>query len=412
MALRFGREVSSRICSVVARGLQLVVSGFFLCVTIAGASEFNPTQDAEIALEQARKAIEERQLDRAELQLERVLMLLPENAEAQVLLATLMTQVGRLDSALLLIKGLIDDPRTAEDYRQRLRHIYAQIVQTPRIASLARLPWRLASDEPDDQGYWRAEIGLGLSSNPLFRTSASELPLTINDSLLVLPLIDRPTKGGIVSASVARVGQASGFELNASSIKLQRGDPRTAETIRFAAWGPVVKSAYWQAQAQQSFDNQRRYTLGLSLLEGQHRLMAAAFAEPDRDNSGQLMRYEYRGMSALGGVWAGMLERGLNTTQTPDYWRVAVTGEFALGGLRFLSTNWSLQSDLSGYSPFFASNARRWIELRSVALEQHVAINRQKTLVFRGLATERRSNLALFSFRELGLQVSFVATWH
>lgn len=409
MASRFGLERSKRRKATWSRPRAILALLLAIAPAISQGTPLKPAEEAEQALEQARQAIADRALDRAELQLERVLMLVPEHAEARVMLASLMAQLGRLETALLLLQSLIEDPRTAEDYRQRLRSIYLLIAQAPRLASLTRLPQRLAP-ESAPQTYWRAELGLGQSTNPLSRTNASDLPLTIADSVINLPLSERPKRGNQLQASIGRIGQESGFDLNLAQVR-PLGAESAAESARLSAWGPIAGSYYWQAQAQQSLDQQRRYTLGFSFAEARHRLTAAAFNEPSRDESGQFLRYEHRVYPALGGLWSASLERGRHLNRTPDYWRAALSGEYSLGKQRFLVVNWGYQADLSGYNPLLENNSRRWLDTRSVVFEQHIALSKQKVLVLRGLATERRSNLTIFSFRDLGLQVSFIATW-
>ncbi|NBP37986.1 MAG: tetratricopeptide repeat protein [Betaproteobacteria bacterium] len=380
-----------------------------LPVVVLGAA-LNPVEEAERSLEQARRAIADGALDQAELKLERVLMFMPEHAEARVMLASLMAQLGRLETALLLLESLIDDPRTADDYRQRLRGIYALIAQAPRLASLSQSSMNLES-QSRGQSYWRGELGFGQTSNPLSRTSASELPLTIADSVINLPLNDRPIRGNLIQASVARLGQNQGFDLNLASISPLGAQAPQANAARLSAWGPVVGPVFWQAQAQQSLDHQRRNSLGLGLSEARHRFTLTAFNEPTRDEAGQFLRYEQRLLPVLGGIWSVSLERGRYTGRLPDYWRAAASAEYSVGKQRFLVVNWGLQGDFSGYSPLLENNSRRRLDTRSVAYEQHIAISKQKVFVLRALATERRSNLAIFSFRDVGLQVSFVSTW-
>ena len=64
------------------------------------------------ALGQARVEITSQRYDRAEILLERVLMLHPENAEARIELAMLMARRGHIDGAQALVQSLVDDPRT------------------------------------------------------------------------------------------------------------------------------------------------------------------------------------------------------------------------------------------------------------------------------------------------------------
>jgi hypothetical protein len=193
------------------------------------------------------------------------------------------------------------------------------------------------------------------------------------------------------------------------------GLPQAPTAARFALWGPIKDfsggALLWQGFAQQSLDDQRRYSLGLTWLDARQRVSLATVAEPTRQDQSQWLRYEQRALPLLGGVWGAQLERGFGAAKSPNYVRLGATGDYSLGAQRFLVLQWQAQADLTGYSPLLANGARRWLDTRSVAVEQHLALNPQNILVFRVLASERRSNLTIFSFRELGFQVSLVTSW-
>jgi hypothetical protein len=411
-ASHFGRAASS---AIIKLGLQFFILALTLVCTGAGqgayASTLDPDAQAQEALAQAREALNDKAWGRAELFLERVLMLAPEQAEARVMLASLMAQVGRVETALLLLQSLIDDPRTPSEYRVRLRSVYALLAQAPRLASLSRASTQLdAQARPSP--YWRSELGLGYSTNPLARTSASELPLTIADSLVSLPLTDRPQAAGQLHASLTRLGGAYGMDM---ALQRLMGQAQAPAAARLALWGPINDfsggALLWQGFAQQSLDDQRRYSLGLTWLDARQRVSLATVAEPTRQDQNHWLRYEQRALPLLGGVWGAQLERGFGAEKSPNYVRLGATGDYSLGAQRYLVLQWQAQADLTGYSPLLANGARRWLDTRSVAVEQHLALNPQNILVFRVLASERRSNLTIFSFRELGFQVSLVTSW-
>jgi len=90
VASRFGLERSKRRKATWSRPRAILALLLAIAPAISQGTALKPAEEAEQALEQARQAIADRALDRAELQLERVLMLVPEHAEARVMLASLM----------------------------------------------------------------------------------------------------------------------------------------------------------------------------------------------------------------------------------------------------------------------------------------------------------------------------------
>ena len=84
----FGRAASS---AIIKLGLQFFILALTLVCTWAGqgayASTLDPDAQAQEALAQAREALNDKAWGQAELLLERVLMLAPEQAEARVMLA-------------------------------------------------------------------------------------------------------------------------------------------------------------------------------------------------------------------------------------------------------------------------------------------------------------------------------------
>lgn len=373
-----------------------------------------PSQEALRAFAAAEFALDQGAFDQAELQLERVLLLMPEHAEARLMLASLMARLGRLETALLLVKSLIDDPETPSGHKARLRSFYALLIQAPRMDSVHRL---LGSDWPHNNSLlsepqkriWRSELSIGANSNPLARTRLGELPLTIGDTIVLLPIADRPEIGRSVGATLGRWSSSNGFDL--SMQRVEHGIS-ILHAGRLAAWGPVYEGlSGWSVSAQQGIDGQRRYNAGINLSQMNHRLYLGRFWEPTRADLGSFVRYEYAVPAATGLRFLPAVERSLNQGSVPPFWRAGLSGEFALGYRRFLSAQWTIQQDLEGYSPLLANDLRRRLTTYIVAGEQQFELGKGKTLVFRVLATQRKSNLELFAFKDMGLQVSFVATW-
>jgi thioredoxin-like negative regulator of GroEL len=96
---------------------QCFFAGLFLVLaaTASHSADLQPEIEALQAFDQARTEINNQRYDRAEILLERVLMLHPENAEARIELAMLMARRGHNDGAQALVQSLLDDPRTEPD---------------------------------------------------------------------------------------------------------------------------------------------------------------------------------------------------------------------------------------------------------------------------------------------------------
>ena len=377
-------------------------------------TQLEPEQEAMKALAEAERSLDQGAFDQAELQLERALLLMPEHAEARLMMASLMARLGRLETALLLVKSLIDDPSTPAAHQARLRSFYAFLIQAPRMASAhrlfsaeARLPNVSQSDHP--QRLWRGEMSLGVNTNPLARTRLSELPLTISDSIVLLPIADRPELGRSLSASIGRWGPSDGFDVSLQRVEQSASGLNAA---RVAAWGPILEGlSGWALSAHQGIDGQRRYNLGVNLTQMNHRLHFGRFWEPTRDDQGNFARYEYALPAEAGFRLLPSFERSFNQGSAPPFWRMGLNGELALGYRRFLNVQWTFQQDLQGYSPLLENDRRRSLTTYIVAGEQQFELGDKKTLVFRALASQRKSNLELFAFKDFGLQVSFVQTW-
>lgn len=401
------------LCSVF---LVLVVQWFPPTVAepLGKSTQLEPSQEAMKALAAAEFALDQGAFDQAELQLERVLLLMPDHAEARLMLASLMARLGRLETALLLVKSLIDDPETPSGHQARLRSFYALLIQAPRMASVHRLlggDGQLKNTLPSEppKRIWRSEISIGANSNPLARTRLGELPLTIGDSIVLLPIADRPEIGRSVGATLGRWSSSDGFDL---SVQRVEHGASILHAGRLAAWGPLYEGlSGWSVSALQGVDGQRRYNAGINLSQMNHRLYLGRFWEPTRADLGSFVRYEYAVPASAGLSFLPAVERSLNQGNVPPFWRAGLSGEFALGYRRFLSAQWTIQQDLEGYSPLLANDLRRRLTTYIVAGEQQFELAKGKTLVFRALATQRKSNLELFAFKDMGLQVSFVATW-
>lgn len=378
-----------------------------LALALASASAWpatiDPEQDARDALVQARQALDEQRLDRAELLLERVLMLQPDNAEARVELALLMARRGQPETARALLVGLAQDPRTPPPYRERLLTLVDGLRPSPpAVPVAARVPLAL----------WRLESGLTWSSNPLARTRAEELFFTTPEGPVAVPLLSKPQQGAVAALSLARTQGTSGIEVQLQGVDLPRAHP----AARLAAWGGwpfelFAPAVQWSASAQQGLDGASRQTAGLSWTGSSLRWSAFRYVEPELNDHGHLLRLEAQWPGLPGLQGAAHLERAASTVKDQGAWKAGLMARTLLPGQVRLQLQWNGQKDTHGYSPLLASGAPRWLLSTQWAAERGFELGSEKTITVRVLTAQRRSNIELFAFREHALQVELAKMW-
>lgn len=366
-----------------------------------------PDDDARESFAQARQALQEQRYDRAELLLERTLMLQPDNAEARIELALLMARRGQADTARALLAGLAEDPRTPPVHRQRLLQLIQGLAPGPQAVAQGPAP-------PRAQPLWRAEAGLAWSTNPLARTSAQEIAFTTPDGTVPIALTGRPVQGAVGSLALSRVGPQAGMELALQAVDA----PGLQPAARWAAWGPApsgwdLAALQWSLSAQQGVDGARRHLAGLSWAGPQHRWSVFRYSEPSLADRGHLLRLEVQAAQGLppGAQALVSLERSSSTLKDQGTWRMGLQAQAQLPSQLRLQAQWSGQKDLHAYSPLLANGAPRWLSTLQLALERPVSWGSGKTLTFRVLTTERKSNIELFAYRESALQLQFAQMW-
>lgn len=393
----------------------------------AVAAPLNPDLEALQAFEQASAEIKQRRFAQAEILLERVLMLQPEHAEARIELALLMAGRGHHHGAQALLQSLIDDPRTDLAQAQELKNLQTLIQQggpltpgnSPYALQIARLPTHVA--EPDHAAQptasWRGEINLGLSSNPLARTAAQAITITLPDGPLSLPLAQTERSGAMTGANLSRSTETGGFEL-----ALQGTNVSGASTAsRAVAWGRLPLTAWHAtsqlppvlayAQVQRGLDGQHRAQLGLTAIQGQQKYSLSNYHEYSTQDHGLIWRLEHHQPRWLGVDWFASLERSQSTTGPQAYWRAAVAGEHPVNAQGKMSFQFIDQKDTYVYSSLLENGARRSFKSLHVAYEQQHPLKDEKTFVWRVFTGERRSNLSLFAYKEVGFQLSLVNKW-
>ncbi|MFM7849455.1 MAG: tetratricopeptide repeat protein [Rubrivivax sp.] len=445
------------------RGLALLAAlvcglfGLFGLSSPARAAVLQAEREALQAYQQARQALAAAQWDEAELLLERVLMLMPENAEARLDFALLLSRRGQPEAARALVLGLAQDPRTSAAYALQLRALAARL--TAGLADAlgehpgenrsagpagpgltARAGARNGPSSPSSPhpapppplGLWRAEATLAASTNPQSRTAAQDVVLTLPDGPVTLPLTTRPQPATVAGLNLLRLQGGSGLDVSVQ----QMDRPDTATAYRAAAWGPWparlwpalawrsgLGAPQWQLQTLRGFDNLRRHGAAVAVPlqpaaapAGAQRLVLGAYAEPTQEDRGWLLRAEHRasapGLTTQGPLqWQASLERSASSTRAQGYWRLNLALEAPLGPGRRLQAQASAQEDTHPYSPLLENNARRRLLTTYLGVEQQVPLGSGHALVLRAFTTQRASNLSLFAFRDTGAQVALVRQW-
>ena len=416
---------------------RFLVGWLLACAATASySSDFQPEIEALQAFDQARVEITSQRYDRAEILLERVLMLHPENAEARIELAMLMARRGHIDGAQALVQSLVDDPRTEPEQNQALRSLLRQIQNIrPEVTNPYALDTRRAKEgltaaaqnlaQPNASqptaALWRSEASITASSNPLARTSAGAITITLPDGPLSLPLSQTAKAGSLVGATLSRTTSTNGAELSVQTVSVTGAtDAARAvlwsqvpwvqwlpETIKPLSAPPVL--AY--AQVQRGLDGQSRTMAGLTTLFGAQRLSLSHYEDSGINDRGTVVRAEHNAPRVWGADWQASLEHSNSAVGPQAYWRAGLGAEYELGGRRKLLAQITHQQDAYSYSALLQEGAKRRLTTTYVAYEQQHSLKSEKTLIWRVFSGERRSNLELFKYNELGAQLSIVHNW-
>lgn len=392
------------------------------------STPLTPVEDALASYAEARQASAAGQWDRAEILLERVLMLMPEHAEARVDFALLMIRRGQPDTAQQLLRGLMDDPRTPVEHRQRLAEMVGDLAKSPpsvRLLAGQAVPSASSTSVAGPaQAAWRGEVSWLASTNPQARTSASELQLTVAGGTVALPLATRPHAGHVTGLTLSRstatggadfafqhlAQPAEGLEVSAHRASLWRS-LLTRETWPLLPAGTEVQGT---VQTQQGFDGLRRHVAGLILSKVGSRLSLLHYAEPEQDESGSVLRYEQRwalDKSRWPTVGAVMLERSASQRRPQGHWRMGFVMEASVSATGKLQLQFTAQQDTTPYSTLLENNAKRRLIAGYVGYEQQWPLGADVAFIGRVFAGRRSSNLELFNFQDAGVQLALVRQW-
>ena len=417
----------------------LVLSQGLVC-SYALSAELKPVQEAAEAYEQAMRALGKGEQEQAELLLERVLMLSPDNAEARLELAGLFAKRGRVISAKLMLESLESDPRTPLAHKQNLRRLIAQLPgEAIHSENSTQLPKAIsvATGQPPQAAATQIELGLTHSSNPLARTASEGITFTLPEGPVQLPLSVKPTRG--LSRTLQLSHEPSEFQNAGAELYLQSLEPSGVQDVRMqtgnqsqnqtaarvSVWGGVkpvsgflqLSPLQWHYQAQQGLDGLRRQSFSLAYPFDYAglawRAVAVHYQEPStserQGDRGQAIRLEQRGVSGPL-TWLLHAEKSESQVFEQGYVRAGVFAELVpmpkLLPQTRLSVQFSEQKDTHTYSPLLLNGAKRQLFSSLVAIEQQVKIKMEKVLIFRAFSGERRSNLELFNYKDVGIQLS------
>jgi hypothetical protein len=404
-----------------------------VCVFPAvAATQLQPDREALETYEEARQALAAGRWNQAELLLERVLMLMPEHAEARLDFALALARRGQTEASRSIIMGLAQDPRTSAEHVKRLREMaeWLESGLVPRLGALddpapsSARPRAVAELRPAATAFRRVELALAHSTNPLARTGAEGIVITPPEGPVTLPLDNRPQAGAAVGVTLLAVKSTQGLELS-----LQRLDQTgTATAYKAMGWGEWPAWAtrlglpdfQWQWQTVKSFDAQRRHFAAVMAslpqvgLSGNQRFVLGAYSEPTQGDRGLVIRLEHRDGKALGQdvvTWQAGAERSASSARTQGYWRAHLNVEVPLLTDLRAQAQITAQKDVHPYSPLLANNSVRWLATAYAGIDKKIQLDAHNALHLRAFASQRTSNLTLFKFRDQGLQIAMRASW-
>lgn len=392
-----------------------LVAAALICAAGPGYAQLEQDPSgAGRALSEAREALARQAWSEAELLLERALMLNPSSAETLIELARLLALRGRPEEASAMVEALMADPRTPEPQLRGLRALLAQLDQSRRFAALTSDPRTRhpsAADLPGpSQNRWRFEATTGYSSNPLVVTSASAINVTLPEGTLSFPLEGRPGRAayGVLTAGMQA---PSGIEVvfQAQQVDL----PNQEVAYRAGLSLPLSRGLMALLRTQRFGDGTQRYQVDVSSpMGGAWTAQAGWYQEPSRLRQGPRGRVEWMrtvGQAAQLGWW---IDGEANwDAGAPGYAGVGARAVFSPHPSWVATTQAQVQKDTAGYSPLLERNARRTLLTYQFGLEAALGSASTSPWRFRLYDSRRISNLALFSWKDRGVQLVWRRAW-
>ena len=359
---------------------------------------------ADVAYQNAQAALNTQAWAEAELQLERVLMLNPEHAEARIQLAILLAQRGRLVAANGFLQSLIEDPRTPPAHRQRLLDLLGQLKIAPQPTATASQP--LAPMPGQAPSIVQARMSLGYTSNPYARANIDTLTLTTpggNTDLTVAPNISSaPT---LTSSLSYMAPNLCGFEVYDQHWYAQEryATNKVALFCRNSVAGQKIQTF---VSYLNGLDGGNRASAGLRWSTGAMLLTGQAFNEPQLDRRGYSLRAEHLQLNTAGAHTLVYAEAEKSNTGLGDNFQTGLVKEVVLVPALTLLVHVSAQRDFGGYSTFLENGARRNLLYAELGLQKDWGKHRDWNLGSSLYTRRRWSNLALFGFKDTTLQIT------
>ncbi|MDD3019066.1 MAG: hypothetical protein PHE74_11960 [Comamonas sp.] len=351
--------------------------------------------------QQVEQALQRRDWLQAELLLERILMLQPENAQAMLQMAMVLNARERRAGAQALIAALRDDKRTAPAHRQRLQ----------ALLDAQNHPYSLGLTNTTNLVQPRTQllVSLGRSTNPLARPSARSIHLTLPDADVELELSERP-RSAFTSSVLLYRRFASGLELVLSGQDVTAPDAHTS--ARLALAGPIAQGWLWSVSSQQGLDGERRDSAGLMYSRAGARTQQLYALSAFRANPDGYYGLLARAQASMAPTPSLQMDSWveLERARQPHALRLGVQAQWRLAPSWQLQGYVLLQQDLSGYSPLLKNNAARRIATSYLALEKSWPWHSGQ-LIASTYFSQRVSNLALFSWRDYGLTFGWRRSW-
>ncbi len=393
--------------------LGLLLSGFARAET-AGAQE-----QGDAAYQSALSALSARAWAEAELHFERVLMFMPEHAEARIQLAMLLAQRGKLEAASGFIESLMEDPRTPPAHRERLSEMLAQLKRGPS-ADMDRHGLRPRDDEAGGAiasearpsiavsapAIIQARVSLGYSGNPYARADINSLTLTLPDGSTELPVSQNIHAAPLLINSLSYLApNQCGFE--AYDQRWATTEQQFANKLLlfcYGKWGGAKVQTF--ASSLRSVDGGGRTSTGVAWVLDSWRVTAQFFREPQLERQGYAFRVEHLQNSENGAQTLLYAEAEKATTGTPGYAKYGLLREYSLTSSTSLLAQILFQRDFAGYSALLDNGATRTLLFAELGLHKDWG-SYAGWAVGSSLQTGRRwSNLALFGYKDTTAQLS------
>lgn len=364
---------------------------------------------------QVQKALEQQQWLEVELLLERILMYKPNDAQAMLQLAMVLAVRDRTASAKALVETLRDDERTSEGHRLRLQ---AMLDNEDLRASTQAVNAAARGSQAATQLIW----SVGRSSNPMARSSADSVTLTLPDGDIALALSEKPRSATTFNTLLYQ-RWANGLEMLLGTQSANLSDTHTGARIALAGPLGLSEPLFWNLSSQQSLDGARRDVA--SVLWSPSRRAAATsqalyslgvFSENQSQRHGLLLRVQ----AGLGQWQEGQVslqldgwaeyEHSLNAT--PSAVRTGIQGNWGFNQGWQVQSYLYAQQDLQGYSPLLRHNQARQL------LTGYLALEKQWPEIWLGgrlsssvYLSRRWSNLALYQWQDRGISLSWKRSW-